>query len=192
MSKSAYTKACEELKAKIEASAQPGRRSSCAFSRSDLTYLATAMLNCPEHVVQEYQMKTSGVDGSPITVEKMPARRYRESLKPILKEMGLDKNDVAKIDDIKFPKEHGAAVMDVAQQVIKDYMRAGRKFQFPITAEDEVRMEICCDEAPERINPNRFATTDAEKRRMTKTKKRCVIKAKNSAVPSWLKEVCDE
>lgn len=190
MGKSSYRKACDELEAKIKASAQPGRKSSCAYSRSDLDFLATALINCPDHTVTEYQMRTSDIDGKPVTIEKQPAKRYRDSLKPTLKAMGLDKNDIAKIDDIQFPKEHASAIMSVATTVMKDYMRAGRKFQFPITSEDEVRMEICCDEAPERINPNRFAKTDDEKKRMTKTKKRVVIKAKNSAVPSWLKEDC--
>lgn len=190
MSKSSYAIACDELKAKIKASTQPGRRSSVAYSRSDLDGLATALINCPDHVVSEYQMKTSDATGAPVTIEKQPAKRYRDSLKPTLKAMGLDKNDIAKIDDIQFPKEHASALMGVATQVMKDYMRAGRKFQFPITADDEVRMEICCDEAPERINPNRFAKTEDEKKRMTKTKRRVVIKAKNSAVPSWLKEDC--
>ncbi len=188
MSKSSYGKMCEDLQEKIRNGSKDGRKSSCSYSKSDLEGLTHGLLNCPEHVVTEYQMRVSEPDGSPVTIEKTPSKRYRESLKPTLKALGMDKNDADKIDDIQFTKEHAAALMGVATTAMKDYMRAGRKLQFPITAEDEVRMEIYTDTAPERINQNRFAKTEAEAQKMTKTKERVIIKAKNNAVPSWLKE----
>lgn len=190
MAKSNYGKICDELTKKIQASSKDGRKSSCSYSRSDLESLALGLLNSPDHVVTEFQMKIQESDGTPVTIDKQPAKRYRDSLKPSLKALGLDKHDVEKIDDIQFSKEHASALMGVATTVMKDYMRAGRKFQFPITSDDEVRMEVYCDTAPERLNQNRFAKSEDEKKKMTKTKKRVIIKAKNNAVPKWLKEDC--
>ena len=43
-----------------------------------------------------------------------------------------------------------------------------------------------CDLAPERINQNRFAKTEEEKNKVSKTLERIVLKSKNST-PSWLR-----
>lgn len=186
MSKSNYGKLVDELSAKIKATAKDGKKSSCSYSKSDLENLTLGLLNCPEHVVTEYQMKVSEADGTPVTIDKTPSRRYRESLKPMLKSLGLDKNDAEKVSDIQFTKEHASALMGVATTAIKDYLRAGRKLVLPVTAADEARMEMYCDVAPERINQNRFAKTEEEKQKVSKTLSRTVLKTKNGT-PSWLR-----
>ena len=186
MSKSMYSNLVDELAAKIKAGTKDGRKPTCSYSKSDLDNLALGLLNSPDHIVTEYQMKVSEADGTPITIDKTPSRRYRESLKPMLKSLGLDKNDAEKVSDIQFTKEQASALMGVATTVIKDYIRAGRKFSFPITSADETRMEFYCDVAPERINQNRFAKTEEEKQKVSKTLERTVIKCKSSC-PSWLK-----
>lgn len=190
MGKSNYERACDELKARIKNSTQPGRKSSCAYSSSDRIGLTTALLNSPEHEVKIYSMKTSGIDGSPQYTTKTPSKRHREALKSLVVQLGLDKNDAEKLNDMTLSKEYAASCIDVVDTATKDYMTGGRKMQYPITSLDEVRMETYIEEAPERINPNRFAKSDDERTKMTKTKKRMVIKARNSAVPSWLKEDC--
>lgn len=181
---SMYSEMLKEISNKIKEGSN-GKKT-CSYSKSDLENLTMNLLNSPEHIVTEYQMKASESDGSPVAIEKTPARRYRESLKPMLKSLGLDKNDAEKVSDIQFTKEHSAALMGVATTVIKDYMRAGRKLVFPITSKDETRMEMYCDTAPERINQNRFAKSDEEKSKISRTLERTVLKSKNS-VPSWLK-----
>lgn len=186
MSKSMYSSMLDELSAKIKAGAKDGRKPTCSYSKSDLESLTLGLLNSPNHIVSEYQMKVSEADGTPVTIDKMPSKRYRDSLKPMLKTLGLDKNDVEKVSDIQFTKEHASAMIGVCTCVLKDYIRAGRKFSFPITAPDETRMEFYCDVAPERINQNRFAKTEEEKKKVSKTLERTVLKAKSSC-PSWLK-----
>lgn len=186
MSKSMYSTMLDELSNKIKSGSKDGKKASCSYSKSDLENLTLALLNSPEHVVTEYQMKVSEADGSPVTIDKMPSKRYRESLKPMLRTLGLDKNDAEKVSDIQFTKEHSSALIGVATCAIKDYLRAGRKFSFPITAPDECRMEFYCDTAPERINQNRFAKTEEEKSKISKTLERKILKTKNLA-PAWLR-----
>ena len=186
MSKSMYSSMLDELSAKIKAGAKDGRKPTCSYSKSDLESLTLGLLNSPDHIVSEYQMKVSEADGSPITIEKVPSKRYRDSLKPILKTLGLDKNDVEKVSDIQFTKEHASAIMGIATTCIHDYLLAGRKMVFPVTNSKECRMEMYCDVAPERINQNRFAKTEEEKNKVSKTLERTVLKSKN-ACPSWLK-----
>ena len=187
MSKSMYSTMLDELSAKIKGANKDGKKASCSYSKSDLENLTLALLNSPDHVVKEYQMKVSEVDGSPVTIDKTPSKRYRESLKPMLRSLGLDKNDAEKVSDIQFTKEHGSALMGVATTVLKDYISAGRKFSFPVTSDKECRMEFYCDTAPERINQNRFAKTEEEKSKISKTLERSILKAKNQT-PSWLRK----
>ena len=104
----------------------------------------------------------------------------------MLKSLGLDKNDAEKVSDIQFTKEQASALMGVATTAIKDYLKIGRKLVLPVTASDEARMEMYCDIAPERINQNRFAKTEEEKKKVSKTLARTVLKSKNST-PSWLR-----
>ena len=76
--------------------------------------------------------------------------------------------------------------MGVATTAIKDYLKIGRKLVLPVTASDEARMEMYCDIAPERINQNRFAKTEEEKAKISKTLERVILKNKNG-VPKWLR-----
>ena len=186
MSKSMYSSMLDELSAKIKARAKDGRNPTCSHSKSDLESLTLGLLNSPDHIVSEYQMKVSEADGTPVTIDKMPSKRYRDSLKPMLKTLGLDKNDVEKVSDIQFTKEHASAIMGIATTCIHDYLLAGRKMVFPVTNSKECRMEMYCDVAPERINQNRFAKTEEEKNKVSKTLERTVLKSKNST-PSWLR-----
>lgn len=186
-----YTRTCEEIRAKIQASNRAKGRSSSAVSRSDLESMAVALLNSPEHVVTVFNFSTKDTSGTgePTSVDIRPSKRYRDSLKPMLRTMGLDKHDVDKVDDIPMSKEHGSALMGVAQTVIHDYLINGRKFSFPMTEPNETRMEISCVQAPERISVgNRFRPNDSDGDDTTTiTKERLVLKAKNP-VPFWLKE----
>lgn len=186
--KNAYTQMCDEIKEKITANNRAKGKTSCSVSRSDLEAMTTCLLNTPDHTVEcySYGSKDTSGTGEPVSIEKKPVKRYRNSLKPVLRNLGLDKHDADKIDDIAFSKEHAAAMMDVATTVIHDYMRAGRKFSFPITEPDETRMEISCSMAPERASVNRFKKDDDSDDVVTITKERAVIKAKNP-VPYWLK-----
>lgn len=188
-----YTRTCDEIKAKIQASNRAKGRCSSSVSRSDLEAMTVALLNSPEHVVTVYNFATKDTSGTgePTGVDTRPSKRYRDSLKPMLRSMGLDKHDVDKVDDIPMSKEHAASMISVVQTSIHDYLRAGRKFPFPMTEPDETRMEISCVMAPERVSVgNRFKPNDGDSDTVTITKERAIIKAKNP-VPYWLKTTKD-
>ena len=188
--KNAYTQLCDEIKEKIDSSNRAKGRTSSAVSRSDLEAMTTTLLNTPDHevTVYSYSAKDTSGTGEPVGVTKKPTKRYRESLKPVLRNLGLDKHDADKIDEIPFTKEHAAALLDVSTTAIHDYMRAGRKFSFPITQPDETRMEINCVIAPEKTSVgNRFKKDEDLDDSVTVTMERAIIKAKNP-VPYWLKK----
>ena len=186
--KDAYDLCLDGIREKTKVSSRATGKSSSSVSKSDLENAMVTFLNTPDHVVTDYTFAskdTSGT-GEPVGVEKKPAARYRNSLKPMLKKMGMDKHDVDAIESITFDKEHAAAMLDVTSHVVHDYMTAGRKFAFPITEPDETRMEIATIRAPERVSVgNRFSKDDNET--ISVTRERTAIKAKNS-VPWWQKE----
>ena len=190
--KNAYQLLFDSIKEKTTASNRSKGRPSASMSKSDLDNMAYTMMNTPEHeeTVYPYSAKDTTGTGTPVGVPHRPVARYRQSLKPIAKALGVtDKKDLEYLDDMVFPKEHAAAVMDFANSVIHDYIKAGRKYVFTPTDPDEARMEIMASQAPERTSiGNRFKKEeDGASNTVTVTKARTVIKAKNS-VPFWLKE----
>ena len=188
--KNAYTQLCGDIKEKIDSSNRAKGRTSSAVSRSDLENMTTTLLNTPDHevTVYSYSAKDQSGTGEPVGVTKKPSQRYRNALKPMLRnDFGVDKHDCDKADDIVITKEHASAMIDVVTTAIHDYMRAGRKFSFPITEPDETRMEINCVIAPERTSVGNRFSKDADDDSINITKERAIIKAKNP-VPYWLKE----
>lgn len=192
----AYEILLKGIKDRVSESNQSKGRQSFAVSKSDMATLMTGFLNTPEHTVTEYTYSakdTSGT-GEPLKIEKRPAMRYRLSLIPVLRELGLDVNDAEKIKEgnIKFSKEHAEAMMEVAQAVQMDYLKAGRKLKFPITDAESTGMELTIQPALERVVVgNRFAKDQATDPTITVTKPRNVMKAKNP-VPWWLKSTKTE
>ncbi len=194
MAKSKYSELCRDIEAKIKASAKPNGKIPVSTSNSDLTAMAQSLLNSPDHEVIEYNPKVTDANGDPSTVVKQPSKRYRESLKPMLKAMGIDKNEVDKLDDYQFNKEAAAALMETAGTVIKDYIDVGRKYKFPITSMDESQMSISTTSVDEKINKtNKFekdengVTISVPTGKTVKTKKHKNIKVTNT-IPHWLKE----
>lgn len=194
---SKYSEMCSAIEQKIKSSARPGSKPACVTSSSDLTAMMHAMLNSPDHEVPVYTKKNVKADGSPVPVMKNPSQRLRESLKPTLRHMGLDKADTLKMDTVEFSKEQAAAMMDAATFVIKDYLSSGRRFVFPITKTDEAQMSLRMDDVEEKVTkPNRFVQDENGRSipqptgKVVTTKAHNVLKARN-AVPFWLRETKD-
>lgn len=125
-----YLELKQQIKEKVEAAG--GTR----YSQSDLTALTHALINTPEHEVSVY-MKDSE---EPITTT--PVQHYRESLKPVLKEFGVDSAELDRIQQVTFNKDHANAINELATTIVKDYTETGRKLILPITGEDQSQMAI--------------------------------------------------
>lgn len=188
----------EEMKKTVQEKVQGTVRASgkhpVSSSTTDLIGLAQALMNSPEYEQNEYKKSSVGADGQPVPTQSKPSTRYRESLKPTLKQLGLDKEEVNQIDNISFSKEQAAAVMELSGTVIKDYIKAGRKYVFPITDKEETQMAISVtDVAEKKTAIKKFETQPDGKSipvdtgRVMKTKKHSALKVSN-AVPPWLKE----
>lgn len=187
-----YKELCEEIEKKIQTNVRPGHKPPCVTSASDLTAMMQAMMNDPGHEVPTYSKKLVDESGQPTPVMRNPSKRYRESLKPILKQMGIDRSEVDRIDTLPMSKEHAAATVEMATAVIKDYITAGRRFVFPITSPTESQMSLAVATVPEKVTkPKHFVDEGGvmvpkPTGKTVTTKAHTVLKARNGT-PFWLK-----
>lgn len=125
-----YTKLCAEMKDKIQ------KAGGSRYSEGDRVLMMNTLLNTPEHEAEIY------VKDSTEPIVTTPVKDYRDSLKPVLKQFGVDDAELDKIQDVEFSKKHAKALLDVADTSMKDYMNVGRKVILPITGTEESQMEI--------------------------------------------------
>lgn len=181
----------KDTKAQIKAKADPtGNGTSRIASKSDMTNLTLALLNDVDYAAEIVVPSA----GKPEKKEVELSKRYRSSLVPVLREFGIDKDEVKKIQDVKFSKEHASAMTDLVTYAQKEYMDAGRKLKFPMTSEGQTSMSASVVSLPEQVKATKkivqqedgsFKSVPTGK--TVKTKKRSVLKTSNS-VPPWLKE----
>ena len=181
-----YSQLCAEITEKVKKSG------TSSFSRGDLVSMAHTLVNTPEHEVDVF---VQNKEGAADKVVVNPVQHYRESLKPVLKQFGIDKTELDRIHDVQFSKDHAEAIVDLSLNLTKDYIRTGRKLKYPITAMNESAMAVS------EVN---VGTKVAETKRIEKDEKtgkyeavptgKVVTTAEHKAikvsnkVPHWLKQ----
>lgn len=181
---SSYGQLCSQIREKVE------KNGTSSFSRTDLVSMAHSMVNCPEHEVEVIVKNKDGA--APDVIKTTPTRRYRDSLKPVLKGFGIDKAELDRIQDVQFPKEHAEALTDMAMNLVKDYISTGRKLKFPINSMTESGMEISTVDVKKKVTEPRKIVKNGDKYDSVPTGKTVTtaehtsIKASNK-IPYWLK-----
>lgn len=193
---SKYEETKQAIIDKVEKTRKPNGKRPTASHTGDLISMTQAMMNSPEYERVEYSKNKVDENGEPKTDITKPGARYREAFKPMLKSLGLDKEEVNQIDEYNFSKEQAAALVELSGAVLKDYVKAGRKYVFPINEKDETQMSIAYKEVEEKVNPiKKFEIQDdgrsipVDTGKKMKTKKHYALQVSNS-VPAWLKEEC--
>lgn len=161
------------------------------YSKADHTAMTQALINSPEQEVEVYMKDVE----TPISTK--PVARYRDSLKPMLKQFGVDDAELDKVQTMQFTKEHAEALNDVSAIVTKDYINTGRKLVMPITSATESQMEISQTTKPQKTEETRkpVKKDDGTYESVPTGKKKTTfehteIKASNK-IPSWLQEESD-
>lgn len=180
--KTKYDDLLSEMRSKVQSAG------SSRHSKADYTAVTQTLLNTPEQEVPVYVKDTK----DPVITK--PAERYRETLKPVLKQFGVDNAELDKIQDVQFSKEHAEALNDVAITAVKGYTSTGRKLVLPVTSPDESQMEISQVVKEEKKEDTRKLEQQADGsyksvptgERKT-TKKHTEMKASNK-IPGWLIE----
>ena len=100
------------------------------FSRTDFDTLLKAMVNEPEYTTEYCSTK----GGEMVKKSVQPVKMFRESLKRVLVNFGVDSHDAEKIvSEYKFTNVEGW--YELMSEIIYRYMEADKKFDFP-TRED--------------------------------------------------------
>lgn len=178
--KNKYTSMVEEMREKVQ------KAGGSRYSKSDETTLTHTLLNTPEHEVEVY------LKDCPDPVVTKPVEHYRDSLKPVLKQFGVDAAELDKIQTVEFPKDHAEAFNELAAVTMKDYIGTGRKKIFPVTSKAESQMEITQVEKPEKVEDTRkLVETESGKYESVPTGERKTTKAHSemkvsNKVPGWL------
>ena len=161
---------------------------SSRYSKGDHIALTHSLLNTPDYEVDVYIKDGDKYE----TTKTTPVKNYRESLKPVIAQFGVDKAELDKIHTVEFPKGHAEAFNDLAEVAMKDYISTGRKLIFPVNSEDESQLELSQFEVPEKIedtsklveeSPGNYKRVPTGDRKTTK--KHTAYKAANK-VPAWL------
>lgn len=182
MAKTEYDILKETITAKVKEAG--GSR----HSKGDFTQMTHTLLNTPDQEVTTYIKDVN----DPVVTK--PVQAYRESLKPVLKQFGVDNAELDKIQQVKFDKNAAEAFNDLATQVVKDYTGTGRKLILPINSTDEAQMEIRQETKKETNNETKklvqkpdgsYESVPTGKKKKTKAHKELKVSNK---VPGWLVE----
>lgn len=184
--KTSYDELCSAIHEKVK------KNGTSSFSRTDLVSMAHTMVNCPEHEVDVFIKNKDGA--APDVITTTPVKRYRESLKPVLKSFGIDKADLDRIQDVPFPKEHAEALVDMSLNLTKDYIETGRKLKYPLNGKSESAMEVSAVDVPTKVSEPRKIVKDEKSGvytsvptgKIVTTSAHTSIKAGNK-IPYWLK-----
>jgi hypothetical protein len=175
-----------EITEKVKAS---GSKSS---SRGDIIKVATALINEP---TQSFETFVAGPDGKPTGVDHRPVEDYRNQLKLVLGQFGIDKAEQARLDTLVFSKAHAESVFNLGQWMTHAYLSTGRKLIMPGPTKNASQFHISTVDAEEKKIPTRVITTDDQGNKSSQltgkisiTKAHKAIKAGNK-IPAWLKSV---
>lgn len=171
----------KELTKELRKAAGNSRR----YSKTDYVELTQGLLNEPDHEVTYY---TNPSADTPVVVTKKPVEAYRDALKDVVKQFGVDKNELGKLDTMELSKKHAEALTDVAQVVQHDYIESGKKLRLPQFCENETTVTLAYELLPEKVEATTMIKDGkAEPTGKTiKTMARSTTKAQNK-VPAWLK-----
>lgn len=122
-------KAYQEKKKEIKESVPktPKGKPKKTWSRTDFDSLTLALLNNPEFSVKEASTK----DGKLVETEVFPVKEFREGLKTVLTDFGVDKQEAAKIEtEYQFGKKVASSIYGLASSSITEYLTVDKKFKF--------------------------------------------------------------
>lgn len=177
---SPFTEAKKDVREKnLKKSAAKGKPIR-AVSNSDKDMLINSLANDDVFLATYYDKNNE-------VTKKNLRKNFLDSTKPMFREMGIDKNDLEKVNTLTIPKECTKAAAELIEYGIREYLHAGRKYKFPRIEENDSEMSVVEQKMPEIERENRFGNSSGKK---VVTKERNIIKAKN-VVPKHLKYTKD-
>lgn len=165
------------------------------YSKGGMVGLATAMFNDTECSIKTYVKKGESYEEKPM----YPSKEIRENLiAPILKNFGVDKAEMSRLNDVQTSRAGGEALTDFALLLVKEYVSQeglGRKLTLPMTSATESVQTLSTYSAEKdakettmivRGEDGTYSTTPTGKTVTTEAHERLKV---GNRVPAWLKSV---
>lgn len=167
------------------------------FSKSDMVGMTAALLNDPDADVITYVKKGDTYE----VHHNNPSRDVRENVYvPLLKAFGVDRAEMAKLEDYKISKAGAEALTDLNLLVTKMYIAEnglGRKLTLPMTSPTEAVQSISIETVPQDVKQTTMIVKNEDGTYSSKptgkevtTAPHARLKASNR-VPAWLKDIKD-
>lgn len=180
----------KDIKDRIKNSANK-ENGSKRYSREDHIALMQGALNEPDMEVTIYS-NPSGK--TPDQVTRQPMKDYRTALKGVAKQLGIDKAEADKIDDLELTKQHAAAIIEVSEFVGNELLDTGKKYRLPLYNTSDTVVTLSKGRVGEEVKetkkivetePGKYEQVPTGK--TVKTAPHSVTKVSNK-VPAWMKE----
>lgn len=167
------------------------------YSKSELNTLATTLMNDPSADITVHFKKGDVFE----TKVYNPGKAIRANLiAPILRNFGVDRAEMGKLDEMQVSRAGGEALADFALLLVKSYISTkglGRKLTLPMLSTDETVQSLECGSVKEeqrattrivRQEDGTYVTTPTGK--LVTTRGHEKLKTINR-VPAWLKTTKD-
>ncbi|HEY8401796.1 MAG TPA: hypothetical protein VIK89_11060 [Cytophagaceae bacterium] len=183
MATKSFQEVFDEIKGKISVSNRGGKPKLVkSWSRSDFDRLAKALVNDVDYTIDAVSIKNGEVQKKEIK----PVQLYRNTIRAILQDFGVDKQEAARIMDSSYEIRSVDGLYELASELIYKYMEAGKKFDF-ITREDFMG-SLTLREVDESVSEHKSISKDGEPSKTFKVKKgKHKQLEKKSKAPRWLK-----
>jgi hypothetical protein len=183
MAQKSFQEVFDEIKSKVSVSNKGGSpRPVKSWSRSDFDRLAKALVNDVNYTIDSVTIK----NGKPEKKEIKPVQLYRNAIRQILIDFGVDKEEAKRIMDESYEIRSVDGLYELASEIIYKYIEAGKKFDF-IPRQDFVG-SLTLREIGETVTEHKTISKNGEPAKTIKVKKQKHKQLeKKSKAPRWLK-----
>jgi hypothetical protein len=171
----------DEIRAEITVSNRSGKPVK-SWSKSAFDKLAKALINDPDYTIHSVAIKNGEVEDREVRV----VEKYRNVIRGILQEFGVDKQEAARVltSDFEFRSVEG--LYELASELIFQYIAAGKKFDF--IQRKDFTGSLALRDVEEAVTEHKSIRKDGVAGQIFKVKKAKHRQLeKKSKAPRWLK-----
>lgn len=109
------------------------------FSSTLHNKMLTAFMNDPDFISEDIKLSPSKMEK--LKVQKKVVKEFRKSMRDVLVEFGLDKNDAERVvENYKFKKKFSKALYEMYHEYVYQYLKTGKKLN--LFSKDDIKASI--------------------------------------------------
>lgn len=150
-----------------------------SFSRSDFDKLTKAILNDPDYSYEVHALRKGKIETKTIK----PVELWRASIRAILQDFGVDKQEAARVLEKSYQIRNVNGFYELASAIIYEFIDAGKSFAFP--TRHDFTGSISLREVEESVTEHKNIQNPSEKFKVKQKKHKRLEKKSKTA--KWLK-----